>query len=98
MINLAPGVYRETLATVRDGAPGAPITIKGPESGKDRAGRYRAVVYGTGRIVSVNHSYYTFDGFTIDGQEKLAGTAYPTDLAAVTRSRTACSPRSPTVG
>jgi Right handed beta helix region len=84
VINLAPGVYRETLATVRDGAPGAPITIKGPESGKDRAGRYRAVVYGTGRVVSVNHSYYTFDGFTIDGQEKLAGTAYPTDLAAVT--------------
>ena len=69
VINLAPGVYREKLATVRDGAPGAPITIKGPESGKDRAGRYRATLYGTGRVVSVNHSYYTFDGFTIDGQE-----------------------------
>jgi hypothetical protein len=93
VINLAPGVYRETLATVRDGAPGAPITIKGPESGKDRAGRYRAVVYGTGRIVSVNHSYYTFDGFTIDGQEKLAGTAYPTDLAAVTAFKNRVQPQ-----
>jgi hypothetical protein len=93
VINLAPGVYRERLATVRDGAPGAPITIKGPESGKDRAGRYRAVVYGTGRVVSVNHSYYTFDGFTIDGQEKLAGTAYPTDLAAVTAFKNRVQPQ-----
>jgi Right handed beta helix region len=93
VINLAPGVYRETLATVRDGAPGAPITIRGPESGKDRAGRYRAVVYGTGRVVSVNHSYYTFDGFTIDGQEKLAATAYPTDLAAVTAFKNRVQPQ-----
>ncbi|MDT0352543.1 right-handed parallel beta-helix repeat-containing protein [Pseudonocardia charpentierae] len=93
VINLAPGVYRETLATVRDGAPGAPITIKGPESGKDRAGRYRAVVFGTGRVVSVNHSYYTFAGFTIDGQEKLAGTAYPTDLAAVTAFKNRVQPQ-----
>jgi Protein of unknown function (DUF1565) len=83
-ISLAPGVYREELTTVRDGAPGAPIMIKGPESGKDRAGRYKAVVYGTGRVVSVNHSYYWLDGFTIDGQEKLAGAAFPTDIAAMT--------------
>ena len=48
LITLAPGVYRENLVTVRDGRPGAPITIKGPESGKDRAGRYQATLYGTG--------------------------------------------------
>ena len=82
-ILLAPGVYREELTTVRAGAPGAPITIKGPESGTDRAGRYKAVVYGTGRVVSIDHSYYTLDGFTIDGQEKLAGTPFPTDIAAM---------------
>ena len=80
LISLAPGVYRESLTTVRDGAPGAPITIKGPESGTDRAGRYQATLYGTGRVISVNHSYYTFDGFTVDGQEKLAGTTFPTDI------------------
>ena len=38
-INLAPGEYREQLSTQRDGAPDAPITIKGPETGQDRAGR-----------------------------------------------------------
>ena len=84
LISLAPGVYRESVSTVRDGAPGAPITIKGPETGTDRAGRYKATLYGTGRIVSVNHSWYTFDGFTIDGQEELAGTTFPTDIARMT--------------
>jgi hypothetical protein len=83
LISLAPGVYREELTTVRAGAPGAPITIKGPETGTDRAGRYRATLYGTGRIVSIDHSYYTLDGFTIDGQEALAGTTFPTDITAM---------------
>jgi hypothetical protein len=92
-ITLAPGVYRETVATVRDGAPGAPITIKGPESGKDRAGRYQAVLYGTGRVFSVNHSHLTLDGFTIDGQEKLASTTYPTDLASVTAFKNRVQPQ-----
>ena len=61
-----------TLTTVHDGAPGAPITIKGPETGKERSGRYRAVVYGSGRVFSIDNSYYTLDGFTIDGQEQLS--------------------------
>jgi Right handed beta helix region len=83
VVNLAPGVYREKPVTVHDGAPGSPIVIKGPETGKDRGGRYRATLYGTGRVFSVNNSYYTFEGFTIDGQEKLAGIPLPTDVAAV---------------
>jgi hypothetical protein len=83
-INLAPGEYREVLATQRDGEPGAPITIKGPETGKDRSGRYQATLYGTGRIISVDHSYYVFEGFTIDGQEKLKGRQLPEDLSAIT--------------
>jgi uncharacterized protein DUF1565 len=83
VINLAPGVYHEQPTTVRDGAPGAPITIKGPETGTDRAGRYRAVVYGTDRIFNIDHSWITLDGFTVDGQEQLATTPYPTDLRAI---------------
>ena len=83
VITLAPGVYRENLVTMRDGLPGAPITIKGPETGKDRSGRYVATLYGTDRVFSVNHSYYTLDGFTIDGQEELANTPFPTDLATI---------------
>ena len=83
VINLAPGVYHEEPTTVRDGAPGAPITIKGPETGTDRAGRYRAVVYGTGRIFNIDHSWITLDGFTVDGQEQLATTPFPTDLRGI---------------
>ena len=67
---------------MHDGAPGAPITIKGPETGKDRSRRYRAVVYGTGRVFSIDNSYYTLDGFTIDGQDRLSESPYPTTIQA----------------
>jgi hypothetical protein len=83
VINLAPGEYREQLTTQRDGEPGAPITIRGPENGKDPSGRNQAVLYGTGRIVNIDHSYYTLEGFTIDGQERLPAAQLPTDLGAV---------------
>jgi hypothetical protein len=83
VITLAPGVYHEQPTTVRDGVQGLPIVIKGPETGKDRAGRYQAVVYGTGRIFNIDHSWITLQGFTVDGQEQLAATPYPTDLAGI---------------
>jgi uncharacterized protein DUF1565 len=83
VINLAPGEYREQPTTQRDGDPGAPITIRGPENGKDPAGRNQAVLYGTGRIFNIDHSYYTLEGFTIDGQEQLHADQLPTDIAAM---------------
>jgi hypothetical protein len=67
------------VATKVSGTPAAPITIRGPETGKDPNGRHKAVLYGLGgRVFSVNHSYYTLDGFTIDGQQNIARTEYPT--------------------
>jgi hypothetical protein len=83
VINLAPGEYREQLTTQRDGEPDAPIVIRGPENGKDPAGRNQAVLYGTDRIVNIDHSYYTLEGFTIDGQERLDAAQLPTDLGAI---------------
>jgi len=51
---------------------------------KDKSGRYQATLYGTGRIFSIDHSYYFLDGFTIDGQEKLPSTTeLPTDFATI---------------
>ena len=93
LITLAPGVYRENPVTVHDGRPGAPITIKGPESGKDRTGRYQATLYGTDRVLSVNNSHYTFDGFTIDGQEELASVPFPTELGAIDRFKNGVQPQ-----
>jgi hypothetical protein len=84
VINLAPGEYREEIKTLREGSPDAPITIRGPEQGKDPSGRYKAVVRGEGRIISIDHSHYTLEGFTVDGQEQLSGTALPTDFRTIT--------------
>ena len=80
-ITLAAGTYKEAVATKVAGTAGAPITVKGPETGKAASGRYRAVLVSpAGRAFSINHSYYTLDGFTIDGQPNIARTAYPTAL------------------
>jgi hypothetical protein len=83
VIDLAPGEYREQPRTVSDGTQDAPITIRGPEEGTDAAGRHRATVYGTGRAFSIDHSYYTLEGFTVDGQERLSGTPLPTDAGTI---------------
>ncbi|GAA0896951.1 DUF1565 domain-containing protein [Pseudonocardia zijingensis] len=93
VINLAPGEYREQPTTQRDGDPGAPITIRGPENGKDPSGRSQAVLYGTGRIFNIDHSYYTLEGFTIDGQEGLAADQLPTDLAAIDAFKAGVQPQ-----
>jgi hypothetical protein len=93
VINLAPGEYREQLTTQRDGDPGAPITIRGPENGKDPSGRNKAVLYGTGRIVNIDHSHYTLEGFTIDGQEQLRADQLPTDLAAIDAFKNGAQPQ-----
>ena len=41
------------------------------------------MLYGTGRIFSIDHSWITLDGFTIDGQEQLADVPFPTDLRSI---------------
>ena len=93
-INLkSPATYREAVATKTAGTATAPITIKGPETGKDVTGRYKAVLYGLGgRVFSINHSYYTLSGFTIDGQQSIARTEYPPSprCRRSGRSRTRC--------
>ena len=82
-INLAPGEYHEQPRTVVNGTPDAPITIKGPQVGVEGGGRGKAVLYGTGRIFNIDHSYYILDGFTIDGQEALKDVEFPTDIRTV---------------
>jgi hypothetical protein len=60
VVELAPGVYEQDVVSRRDGAPGAPITIKGPAG---------AVIKGAGksRVFEVHHDFLTLEGFTIDG-------------------------------
>ena len=71
-INLKAGTYREAVITKRASTAAAPIKIKGPVEGRDKA-----VLYGLGgRVFSIDHSYYTLDGFTIDGQQNIARSEY----------------------
>ena len=45
------------------------------------------MLYGTGgRVFSIDHSYYTLDGFTIDGQEDINPSAYQ-DVTSVSQVR-----------
>lgn len=62
-IHLDSGTYLQDIVTARDGKPGEPITITGPEDAVIKGG-------GNGRIVEINHSYITLDGFAIDGKFK----------------------------
>lgn len=82
-INVAEGVYRESLRTVRAGSAQAAIVIRGPETGKVRSGRYRAVVYGTGTVLLLGHSHYVVEGLTFDGQPRMTETALPGTLGEV---------------
>jgi hypothetical protein len=83
LINLAPGTYRERITTRVNGTADAPIILKGPESGTDRSDRYRAIVTDKSRVVNINHDHYVLEGFTVDGQEQLLDTHYPTELAEI---------------
>lgn len=59
-VALAAGEYREDIVSRRAGVSGAPITITGPAEAVVRGG-------GNPRVVEVNHSYVTMNGFTVDG-------------------------------
>ncbi|MBL8158848.1 DUF1565 domain-containing protein [Candidatus Saccharibacteria bacterium] len=77
-INLAEGNYTELLITKTAGTAAEPITIQGPETGKDITGRFKAVVTSPGaHAIDINHSYYTLKGFTVEGQKNIAHTEYP---------------------
>src|SRR5262245_32873126 len=68
VIVLAAGVYRQDVVSRRSGSPDAPITIRGSTT---------AVVQGAGsdRVIEINHSYITLEGFTINGLWGVADSA-----------------------
>jgi hypothetical protein len=62
VILVRPGTYAESLNTVRDGLPGAPILLRASE------GRGTAVVTSSGVVLRVHHEYFGVDGLVLDGQ------------------------------
>ena len=61
VVTVAPGTYAETVSSVRNGAAGAPITLRAAEP-------RTALVTRAGRILNVGHSYLVVDGLVLDGQ------------------------------
>lgn len=85
IINLAKGIYRETLTTKINGTADAPIIIRGSDQAKTPDNRYQTVLYGASKIiVNINHSFYRLEGFAVDGQEALANKELPKKAEDVT--------------
>ena len=73
-INLKAGTYREAVITKRAGTAAAPIKVRGAEPN-----RTDVVLYGLGgRVFSIDHSHYTIENFTINGQANIPLSEYQT--------------------
>ena len=82
VIHLARGTYSGDVVTKVNGTALAPITIEGTDTGLDLGKRGMTTVTGTGRVFSINNSYYHLTGFTIDGEPALKTTVFPDALAS----------------
>lgn len=61
-IAVGPGTYRGPVATSVAGRLGAPIVLSGQGA--------RLVADGTGRLVTIRHSFVTIEGFDLSGADK----------------------------
>jgi len=70
-----PGTYAETLRSVRDGRPDAPVRLKatGP--------RGSATITTSGRVLTIGHADLIVEGLVLDGQYGLADTVAVRDAA-----------------
>jgi hypothetical protein len=83
-IHLARGNYYEEPVTKVNGTAAKPIIVEGTDTGFDASKRSATVLFGSGRVFSINNSYYRLEGFSINGESMLPTTAYPTALAGAT--------------
>ena len=79
VIALAPGMY-DAAETRRPGTPDAPIVIRGGETGREPAARFRTVIRGARIVLQINHSYYRVQGLTVDGQPDIPRSRFPARL------------------
>jgi hypothetical protein len=83
-VHLARGTYHESPVTKTTGKANDPITILGSDTGFVSANRQGTVLAGTGRVFSINNSYYQLVGFTITGESGLGSALLPGKLASAT--------------
>ena len=68
VVTLGPGVYRESIRSVRHGTASARIRLRALGE------RGTVVVTNPGRVLTVDHAYFTVEGLVIDGQYGLSDT------------------------
>lgn len=89
VIHLAAGTYNENVVTRANGLPGARIVVEGPGSGT-------ATLFGTGHVMAIKNSYYTLQGFAIDGQEQVENhyplSAWPTQMSQIGKFKASVAP------
>ena len=68
-VRLAPGVYRESIRSVRGGAPNAPITLTGPG----------ATLVSDKHVIDIDHPWITVTDLAVYGQPGIPWDAYPAD-------------------
>jgi hypothetical protein len=61
--------------------PRRPDVIRGTETGKDAATRFRTIIRGPRIVLQINHSYYRVQGLTVDGQPGIDHGRFPSDLS-----------------
>ena len=62
IVTVLPGTYRERLQTVRHGQSNGRVTLRSAN------GKGSVTVTSSGRVLSVDHAYFTVDGLVLDGE------------------------------
>ena len=75
-VSVGAGTYREELRTKGGGQPERPVIVVAAQ------GRGSVVVIRSGRVLTIDHPFVVFDGFTFDGEYGSDDTLLLTDRAS----------------
>lgn len=88
VVHLRAGIYDQNVVTKVDGLASDRIVVEGPSAGT-------ATLFGTGHVLAVRNSYYTFKGFSIDGQRAVEDewpvSTWPTSIASMASFKSSIS-------
>jgi hypothetical protein len=88
VVHLEAGTYDQNVVTKVAGLASDRIVVEGPSTGT-------ATLFGTSHVLAVKHSYYTFKGFSIDGQRAVEAqrpvSSWPTSIASMASFKSSIS-------
>ncbi len=88
VVHLGAGIYDQNVVTKVNGLSSDRIVVEGPSAGI-------ATLFGTGHVLAVQNSYYTFKGFSIDGQRAVEDqrpvSTWPASISSIASFKSAIS-------